>query len=142
MNEIIMAKKCNDGIALEMLEEKYHIRIPEKEKQFMLSISRGVPKDKDLKGTNADYMVARFISVSLKDKGNVWVMGNLVNDNINEICIPIAENGFGSLYCMVFYSENDYKIEYLPHDQDDEQRIFICSTYADFLDMLDLSTLK
>lgn len=139
MNEIIMAKKCDDSIVLEKLEEKYNVIIPAKDKLVMKSISRGVPKKKELGYTDRNLIVARFLSVSSKDRGNIWVMGNLINEEADAVCIPVAEDGFGGLYCMVFYSKNEYKIEYLPHDQDDDKRLVLCPTYKEFLGMLDLN---
>lgn len=139
MNEIIMAKKSDDSITLEKLEEKYNVLIPTGDKFVMKSISRGVPKKKQLNYADRDLIVARFLSVSLKDKVNIWTMGNLINEESDAVCIPVAEDGFGGLYCMVFYSKDEYKMEYFPHEHDDDQRLVLCSTYKEFLGMLDLN---
>ena len=136
MNRVILAKQTDETAQFDRIYETFHVRIPNAVVAFLKQNSRGIPKEKALSGTK-DLFVSCFVSVSERDKANIFSLTKACNENsANSTLVPIALDGFGGMYCLRFVDLKQNGIIYLCEDNSDQ--VFVCEDFDGFLKKLNL----
>lgn len=137
MNTIILSKKTDNTTLIEKTEKQLGVVVPSNIIDFLKENNRGIPKEKGLYGVDESIFVTRFISISERDAVNMFSLAQKINHLNGDIAyIPIALDGYGNLFCLMYENQNEYSVVYLSLEQ--HVVVPICEDFKEFLRRMNL----
>jgi len=121
-------KELKNKTAIDNIEEKSNIKIPEDLKQVIIKYNGGRPEKNVFDTTcSKERVMKSLISYNKDDKENIYLYTGFFDKKL----LPFAVTEFGDLIC---YNKNTNEIELYLHEQDKCEKI--CDNILEFFNKL------